>query len=131
MTIKPPRASTKADASDEKNSTIGMYSAFKDVARTEARYMSVEISRKSAAFFSSITSVFEVLAPVMPSLNAPVIVELIRRMRRFKFKILRWKTTVSTAINGTTEMTSSAIFQFRISMEMNTPQTYAKAHSMS
>ena len=47
---------------------IGMYTALSHTAWIVVRRMSSVTARKAVSFFSSITSVFEVFAPEMPSL---------------------------------------------------------------
>ena len=66
------------------------------------------------------TRVLEVLAPMMPSLNAPVMRELSLRTRRFQCRMRFWKYAVSSATTGTTSMTTMASFQLSSSIDMNT-----------
>ena len=53
-------------------------------ARIPASCMDLVRVRKLSVFWSSMTRVLEVLAPLIPSLNAPVIFELIFRTFRFQ-----------------------------------------------
>ena len=69
------------------------------------------------------TSVLDVLAPVMPSLKAPVIFELSLRTFRFQWRMRFWKYQVSAAIAGTTRMMSVANCTFSSSMATKTPST--------
>ena len=92
-------------------------------ARTPATRMDSVSSRKEAVFWSSMTRVLEVLAPVIPSLKAPVILEFSFRTFRFQWRIRFWKYQVSTAMTGTIRMTTSASRQLRISMAAKVPKT--------
>ncbi len=88
-------------------------------------------SRNAPISWSSITMVLEVLAPEMPSLKAPVILELIFRTFRFQWRIRGWNQPVRAAMAGTTRITTRASCQFRASMAANTPTTYSSAQAMS
>ena len=63
--------------------TSGKNEALSSEARMEMRRMSPVSSLNSRAFCSSRTSVLVVIAPMMPSLNAPV-------MRLFCLRACRW-----------------------------------------
>ena len=71
----------------EKNRVTGIYTALSRAARTAERFMLPVRSRKPRMLWSSMTRVLVVLAPVMPSLNAPVILELILRTLRFQWRM--------------------------------------------
>ena len=64
----PPRVSTSATPIAVRKLMIGMYTALSHTAWIVVRRMSSVTARKAVSFFSSITSVFEVFAPEMPSL---------------------------------------------------------------
>ena len=127
----PPCTSTKQTARELKNTIMGIYRALSIVARTEFCRISSVISENSRRFWSSITSVLLVLAPVIPSLYARVISELMRRTRRLTARIRFWKTTVIMAIRGTMAIMGSASFQLIKSMVTILPSTKEAAQKIS
>ena len=71
----------------------------------------------------STTSVLVVLAPVMPSLKPPVILELASRMRRLPMTSFRWKKAEISATKGMMMTTQNASWAFRQNMEITQPMT--------
>lgn len=88
-------------------------------------------SRKFLMLWSSMTRVLEVLAPVMPSLKAPVILELSLRTLRFQWRMRGWNQPVSAATTGTMRMTTSASRQLSSSMAPKALSTYSTAQAIS
>ena len=80
--ITPPRQSTMARARDAANAVVDMNMLRKCIALTLKVFISPVSSSNSRSILSSITRVFIVLAPVMPSLKAEVIRELCSRTLR-------------------------------------------------
>ena len=76
-----------ATAAVEQNSTRGIYTAFSRAARMPQSCISFVSARNEAVFCSSMPRVFDVFAPVMPSLNAPVMREFSLRTRRFQCRM--------------------------------------------
>ena len=87
----PPRTSITATAMVERKSTSGTYTARTRVAFTPLSYISPVRRRKLSVLSRSMTSVLEVLAPVMPSLKAPVMRLFSLRTRRFHSSSRPWK----------------------------------------
>ena len=86
---------------------------------------------KSSCMRRSMTSVLMALAPVMPSLRSPVIVELISRMRRFSSISFLWKKMMSTTATGTSARIYSARRQFMDSITTSTHTMYEPFQMMS
>ena len=78
----PPFQSTSAVATAPRLVTIGMNSALSTAARTEAERMIRVSCANSSQFARSRLRVLVVLAPMMPSLNAPVMREFVLRTVR-------------------------------------------------
>ena len=112
-----------ATAREDANSTMGIKTALRRSAFTAAWYISPVRFSKSAVLRSSVERVLMVLAPVMPSLKAPVSRELVRRTIRFQWRILSWNFQVRMAMAGTTSSTRMASFQFKSSMARKVPPT--------
>ncbi len=98
------------------DSTIGMYIAEYRFERRLAALMPLVSSLNSSKFFSSRISVFVVRAPVMPSLYAPVILELILRTSRWFFNICVWKKYDAIIKNGNTAIVMSMSLKFSMAM---------------
>ena len=82
LVMTPPRHRTIASAMDAAKAVVDMNTLRKCMARTLSRFISPVRSSNSCSTLSSMTSVLVVFAPVMPSLNAPVIFEFCSRTRR-------------------------------------------------
>ena len=82
ITSRPPSYSAYAVAREPSDTTMGKNRALKVAARTEDFFIRVVSSVNSSMFFSSRTRVLVVFAPMMPSLNAPVILEFVFRTSR-------------------------------------------------
>ena len=80
--MMPPRHSTIASATDAASAVVDIKRLRVRISRTLTRFISPVRLSNSVSIRSSMTSVFVVFAPVMPSLNAPVICELCSRTRR-------------------------------------------------
>ena len=78
----PPFHRTSATATEPRQVTIGKNSALSAAARTDASRMVRVSSENSRLFAASRRSVLVVLAPMMPSLNAPVMREFVLRTTR-------------------------------------------------
>ena len=106
----------------EKNRVTGIYTALSRAAFTpEVRMVSVS-SWKSLMLRSSTTRVLMVLAPVIPSLKAPVILEFCLRTFRFQSRMRGWKKAVRAAMTGTITMMTRARRQLRKSMAAKEPR---------
>ena len=78
----PPCHRTIVKAAEAANAVVDMKRLRKCISRTLSRFISPVSPRNSCSIFSSITSVFVVFAPVMPSLKPEVIFEFCSRTRR-------------------------------------------------
>ena len=105
--------------------------ARKCIARTLTFFMSAVSSSNSFSILSSTTSVFVVVAPVMPSLKAPVMREVFSRTCRWKNTSFFWKYMDEIATIGTITSTHSAIFQLRMSIITMAHTRYAECHTPS
>ena len=82
LVMMPPRQRTIASAMDAAKAVVDMKTLRKCIARTLRRFISPVRPSNSCSTLSSMTSVFVVFAPVMPSLKAPVIFEFCSRTLR-------------------------------------------------
>ena len=87
----PPCHRTIAKAAEAANAVVDMKRLRKCISRTLSRFISPVSPRNSCSSFSSMTSVFVVFAPVMPSLKPEVIFEFCSRTRRWWNTSFFWK----------------------------------------
>ena len=85
--IMPPRHSTTASAIEQTNAVPDMNRLRKCICFKLSRFISAVSPSNSVSVLSSMTSVFMVFAPLMPSLNAEVICEFDSLTLRWYFSI--------------------------------------------
>ena len=127
----PPRLNASAVEILPSAMTSGMNSALSKAERMLAVRMAPVSSRNSAALASSRTRVFVVMAPMMPSLNAPVMRLFVLRTARWYLSIRFWKITHSAARTGVMHSTSRPSFQFMASSTATMPTANTPAHIRS
>ena len=120
----PPSFKTRASAMyDAKFSVDQRIPRYRD-SFTETFFMDAVCSLNSVYILSSVTSVFIVLAPVIPSLNVPVMrefVSLILRLAKVSLFCMRDTTTVTS---GTSASTMSVSFTFVLNITISAPIMY-------
>ncbi len=94
------------------------------------RFIESVRARKSPSSLRSTASVLDVAAPVIPSLNAPVISEFISRTLRFSLVRVRLKYTENSATIGTIANTHTASNGCKINMTTAEPITYIMFHTL-
>ena len=116
---------------DAAKAVVDMNTPRKCMARTLRRFISPVRSSNSCSTLSSMTSVLVVFAPVMPSLNAPVIFEFCSRTRRWKKTSFFWKYPPEITSTGTMTITHSASFQLSANIITIASSRYAMYHTAS
>ena len=91
IVIMPPCHRTTASAAEAANAVVDIKRLRKCISFTLSRFMTPVKPRNSRSIFSSITSVFVVFAPVMPSLKPEVILEFCSRTLRWWNTSFFWK----------------------------------------
>ena len=129
--MMPPRQRTIASATEAAKAVVDMKTLRKCMARTLMRFISPVRPSNSRSTLSSITSVLVVFAPVMPSLNAPVMREFCSRTRRWKKTSFFWKYAPETTRTGTITITHSARCQLSTNIMTTANSRYAMYHTPS
>ena len=117
----PPFQSTIARASDDAKCMVEAKRPLRRAALTVI-FLCFSVSAvKDLPISSSMTRVFIVRAPVIPSLKAPVITEFCSLISRLSFVSLAWKKEKSRTVTGRTASTRSASLAFKASMTALAP----------
>ena len=129
--IYPPRHKTTASATEEARFIVAANRPRRRAARTDFERIRFVSSTNFSLISSSMTSVFIVFAPVMPSLKSPVICEFISRTSRLTRISRFWNIEKRTAISGTTVTTSAASLALTANMTIIAPIKYVPCHTPS
>ena len=117
--VRPcPCHSTIASAAEDIIATAEMRNAFTLAVCTETRRIFSVSSSNSFCILSSMPSSLMLLAPTIPSLKSPVIVELSSRMCRFRFTSFLWNSVMSTTAAAISRRIQSASLKSMMSMMM-------------